>query len=79
MPDVITGAFVPRGQGLMFTPYGKTTLIGHAGYGGQNVRVDPEREMVFVYLSNGLKAGFRDSAGTYLKLRDSIYDCFNDV
>uniref|UniRef100_A0A7E4V5Z4 Beta-lactamase domain-containing protein n=1 Tax=Panagrellus redivivus TaxID=6233 RepID=A0A7E4V5Z4_PANRE len=79
MPDVITGALVPRGQGLMFTPYGNTTLIGHAGYGGQNVRVDLERELVFVYLSNGLKAGFGDSARTYLKLRDSIYDCFNAV
>jgi CubicO group peptidase (beta-lactamase class C family) len=47
--------------------------IGHAGVGGQNIKFDLENELVFCYLSNGLKAGFGDSARTYVALRDAVY------
>ncbi|KAI6193670.1 Beta-lactamase-related domain containing protein [Aphelenchoides besseyi] len=76
-PDIVTGAVVERGNGLMFSPFtlGKHTFVmrGHAGVGGQNIKFDPEHELVFCYLSNGLKAGFGDSARTFVALRDAIY------
>lgn len=48
-------------------------MIGHAGVGGQNIKFDPENELVFCYLSNGLKGGFGDSARTFVALRNAIY------
>uniref|UniRef100_A0AC34FD90 Beta-lactamase-related domain-containing protein n=1 Tax=Panagrolaimus sp. ES5 TaxID=591445 RepID=A0AC34FD90_9BILA len=79
--DIVTGALVARGQGLMFSPFihsstGKLCqMIGHAGYGGQNIKFDLENELCFGYVSNGLKSGFGDSARTFVRLRDSIYSC----
>jgi CubicO group peptidase (beta-lactamase class C family) len=79
--DIVTGALVARGQGLMFSPFIHSPtgmncqMIGHAGYGGQNIKFDLENELCFGYVSNGLKSGFGDSARTFVKLRDSIYSC----
>uniref|UniRef100_A0AC34RH47 Beta-lactamase-related domain-containing protein n=1 Tax=Panagrolaimus sp. JU765 TaxID=591449 RepID=A0AC34RH47_9BILA len=77
--DLVTGALVSRGQGFMFTDFQtcsgiKCRVIGHSGYGGQNIKFDPKYKVSFAYLSNGLKAGFGDSARTFVRLRDSIYD-----
>ncbi|KAH7704037.1 LACT-4 protein, partial [Aphelenchoides avenae] len=75
--DIVTGANVARGNGMMFSEFeidGKRQrMIGHAGYGGQNIKFDTEHELVFCYLSNGLKVGFGDSARTFVALRDAIY------
>ncbi|KAI6238080.1 Beta-lactamase-related domain containing protein [Aphelenchoides fujianensis] len=75
--DIVTGALVERGNGLMHSPFTlgkrKFTMIGHAGVGGQNIKFDPEHELVFCYLSNGLKGGFGDSARTFVALRNAIY------
>lgn len=61
----------------MFSPFQlgehKFQMIGHAGVGGQNIKFGPENELVFCYLSNGLKAGFGDSARTFVALRNAIY------
>ena len=79
--DIVTGALVARGQGLMFSPFihpdtGKLCqMIGHAGYGGQNIKFDLENELCFGYISNGLKSGFGDSARTFVRLRNAIYSC----
>jgi len=77
--DIITGAKVSRGQGFMFSdftlPSGvRNRMIGHAGYGGQNIKFDTAKELSFAYVSNGLKGGFGDSARTFVKLRDAIYE-----
>ncbi|KAI6184674.1 Beta-lactamase-related domain containing protein [Aphelenchoides bicaudatus] len=76
-PDIVTGAVVSRGNGLMFSPFQlgqhQFRMIGHAGVGGQNIKFDPENELVFCYLSNGLKCGFGDSARTFVNLRNAIY------
>ena len=77
--DIITGAKVSRGQGFMFSDFMlssgvKNRMIGHAGYGGQNIKFDTIKELSFAYVSNGLKGGFGDSARTFVKLRDAIYE-----
>ncbi|KAE9551858.1 hypothetical protein FO519_004932 [Halicephalobus sp. NKZ332] len=76
--DIVTGANVSRGQGFMFTDFVldsgvKNRMIGHAGYGGQNIKFDIVKEISFAYVSNGLKGGFGDSARTFVKLRNAIY------
>lgn len=62
-PDLVTGALVARGHGLMFNRvsigHREFTLVGHSGYGGQNLRLERQHGLVFAYLSNGLKAGRR--------------------
>ncbi|KHJ86998.1 hypothetical protein OESDEN_13237 [Oesophagostomum dentatum] len=57
--DVVTGAYVPRGPGLMIKKllHNNVTveLLGHSGYGGQNVRVDLANNLTIAYMSNALK------------------------
>ncbi|VDO19552.1 unnamed protein product [Heligmosomoides polygyrus] len=76
--DVVTGAFVPRGQGLMIKSFRHENetfeLLGHSGYGGQNVRIDLKNGLTFAYMSNGLKVGFGDTARTYIRLLHALYD-----
>ncbi|KAK6041201.1 hypothetical protein COOONC_21294 [Cooperia oncophora] len=76
--DIVTGAYVPRGQGMMFKPFhhekGTFELLGHSGYGGQNVRIDLKNNITFAYMSNGLKVGFGDTARTYIRLLHAMYD-----
>ncbi|RCN42992.1 beta-lactamase [Ancylostoma caninum] len=59
--DIVTGAHVARGQGLMIKKFHHNNvtidLLGHSGYGGQNVRVDMKNNITFAYMSNGLKVG----------------------
>ncbi|CAJ0607300.1 unnamed protein product [Cylicocyclus nassatus] len=76
--DIVTGANVPRGPGFMIKKFVHNNviveLLGHAGYGGQNVRVDLKNNITFAYMSNGLKVGFGDTARTYTRLLDALYD-----
>ncbi|KHJ99345.1 beta-lactamase [Oesophagostomum dentatum] len=76
--DVVTGAYVPRGPGLMIKKllHNNVTveLLGHSGYGGQNVRVDLANNLTIAYMSNALKVGFGDTARTYVRLLHSVYD-----
>ncbi|XGW12831.1 hypothetical protein V3C99_013465 [Haemonchus contortus] len=76
--DIVTGAYVPRGQGLMIKPFHHKNetfeLLGHSGYGGQNVRIDLKNNVTFAYMSNALKVGFGDTARTYVRLLHALYD-----
>ncbi|KAK6735164.1 hypothetical protein RB195_018384 [Necator americanus] len=76
--DIVTGAYVSRGQGLMVKRFQHKNmtfdLLGHSGYGGQNVRVDLKNNLTFAYMSSGLKVGFGDTARTYIRLLHSLYD-----
>lgn len=91
--DYISGAKVPRGQGLMLKEFEhkgvrglsdmweggvhlqeKVKMYGHSGYGGQNIRTDFDHEITISYLSNGLKVGFGDTARTYKRLLEAVYD-----
>ncbi|CAI2340450.1 unnamed protein product [Caenorhabditis sp. 36 PRJEB53466] len=78
--DYISGAKVPRGQGLMLKSFEqkgeKVNMYGHSGYGGQNIRTDFEHEITISYLSNGLKVGFGDTARTYKRLLETVYDTY---
>ncbi|VDO35914.1 unnamed protein product [Haemonchus placei] len=84
--DIVTGAYVPRGQGLMIKPFHHKNetfeLLGHSGYGGQNVRIDLKNNVTFAYMSNALKVGFGDTARTYVRLLHALYDvgqCVVDI
>ncbi|CAL2031556.1 unnamed protein product [Caenorhabditis brenneri] len=76
--DYISGATVPRGQGLMLAQFKHLNkyikMFGHSGYGGQNIRTDFDNEITVAYLSNGLKVGFGDTARTYKRLLKAVYD-----
>ncbi|EYC13693.1 hypothetical protein Y032_0043g870 [Ancylostoma ceylanicum] len=76
--DIVTGAYVARGQGLMIKKFHHNNvtidLLGHSGYGGQNIRVDLKNNVTLAYMSNGLKLGFGDTARTYIRLLHSLYD-----
>ncbi|KAK6013936.1 hypothetical protein OSTOST_20720 [Ostertagia ostertagi] len=76
--DIVTGAYVPRGQGLMIKHFhhknGTFEMLGHSGYGGQNVRTDLKNNLTFAYMSNALKVGFGDTARTYIRLLHAMYD-----
>ncbi|CAD5213634.1 unnamed protein product [Bursaphelenchus xylophilus] len=75
--DIVTGANVLRGNGLMFSKFEvdgkKYEYAGHAGVGGQNIKLDLNHDLCFAYVSNGFKAGFGDTARTFVALRDAIY------
>ena len=47
--------------------------MGHPGYGGQNVKVDVKYDLVFAYVSNGIKAGMGDIARTFQRLQTAVY------
>ncbi|GMT15965.1 hypothetical protein PFISCL1PPCAC_28370, partial [Pristionchus fissidentatus] len=78
--DIVTGAHVARGHGLTHVYHTdkagrKLLLLGHAGLGGQNIRIDRANGLTFAYISNGLKGGLGDRARTYVRLIDALYKC----
>ncbi|GMR37408.1 hypothetical protein PMAYCL1PPCAC_07603, partial [Pristionchus mayeri] len=78
--DIVTGAHVARGHGLTHMYHTDKTgrkllLLGHAGLGGQNIRIDRVNGLTFAYVSNGLKGGLGDRARTYVRLIDALYKC----
>ncbi|CAD5209566.1 unnamed protein product [Bursaphelenchus okinawaensis] len=81
--DVVTGANVLRGNGLMFSKFEINNVpqqyIGHAGVGGQNIKFDLKHDLCFAYVSNGFKGGFGDSARTFVALRDALYQCVLNI
>lgn len=48
-------------------------VFGHPGYGCQALHVDPEHELVLVYLSNGLKASTSLLCRPYQRLLQQVY------
>ncbi|KAF8363973.1 hypothetical protein PRIPAC_90896, partial [Pristionchus pacificus] len=78
--DIVTGAHVARGHGLTHLYHTdkagrKLLLLGHAGLGGQNIRIDRVNGLTFAYVSNGLKGGLGDRARTYVRIIDALYRC----
>uniref|UniRef100_A0A914E732 Beta-lactamase-related domain-containing protein n=1 Tax=Acrobeloides nanus TaxID=290746 RepID=A0A914E732_9BILA len=66
-----------NGHGFMYEPHPKKPekwLVGHPGYGGNNVMVDPEEEIVVAYITNGIKAGAGDMVIPYRLLRNAVFD-----
>jgi len=49
-------------------------LFGHPGFGGTSVMVEPEERLVIAYVSNGLKTGMGELAGTYRRLRNAALE-----
>lgn len=45
------------------------------GVGGQNVKVDINRQLAFAYLTNGLKAGIGQHTITFKRLEAAVYKC----
>uniref|UniRef100_A0A0N5AIX0 Beta-lactamase domain-containing protein n=1 Tax=Syphacia muris TaxID=451379 RepID=A0A0N5AIX0_9BILA len=50
-------------------------IFGHSGYGGQNLRIDPDFQLVYVYLCNGLKAADGDDVEAFKNLQQKLYEC----
>jgi CubicO group peptidase (beta-lactamase class C family) len=58
----------------MFVYFQGKWLFGHPGYGGSTVLLDPEEELVVVYITNGLKTGMGQlSRYFHIFLRDFIF------
>lgn len=49
-------------------------LYGHPGFGGSVLTVEPEEELVMVYLCNGLKVGNGEVCYTYRALRNAVLE-----
>uniref|UniRef100_A0A1I7V145 Beta-lactamase domain-containing protein n=1 Tax=Caenorhabditis tropicalis TaxID=1561998 RepID=A0A1I7V145_9PELO len=77
--DYISGAKVSRGQGFMMTEFRGNRMFGHSGYGGQNIRIDFDNRITVSYLSNGLKVGFGDTARTWKRLINAVYDTLERI
>ncbi len=48
-------------------------LWGHAGYGGQNVKVDFRNGITMCYLTNGLHTAVNEYTNSFRKLQRAIY------
>ncbi len=75
--DVIMKYPVTCGWGLFHT-YSPTNdvMIGHAGFGGQNVKVDCKNGLAIAYVTNGLTTDSGAFSIPYRFLQDEIFESF---
>lgn len=52
-------------------------IMEHTGYGGQNVHMDIDNQLVYAYVTNSLKAGIDEHTRTYHRIVDAIYECLH--
>lgn len=50
-------------------------LYGHPGYGGSNIMVSADDQLVIAYISNGLKSGSGELNRSYRLLRNAAFEC----
>lgn len=48
-------------------------LLGHPGYGGQNVKYDPKYKLSMAYVRNGLSPEF-DDCWSFTALQNALYE-----
>ena len=53
--------------------------LGHPGYGGQNVKVVPEEELSYAYLTNGLTPDMGDDALNFAALRKAVFATLAEI
>uniref|UniRef100_A0A0N5ANA1 Beta-lactamase domain-containing protein n=1 Tax=Syphacia muris TaxID=451379 RepID=A0A0N5ANA1_9BILA len=73
--DQVILAPMAKGYGFYYEkhPYKRGQwLFGHPGYGGSNIMMDMENEIVIAYVSNGLKTGMGELTRTYRLLRNAV-------
>ena len=51
-------------------------LIGHPGYGGQNVKVDCKNQLAIAYVTNGLTTETGAASKPWRLLQDEIFEAF---
>uniref|UniRef100_A0A0N5BCW0 Beta-lactamase domain-containing protein n=1 Tax=Strongyloides papillosus TaxID=174720 RepID=A0A0N5BCW0_STREA len=76
--DIVFKAPISKGHGFMYEkhPYKKGQwLVGHPGYGGSTLMMDPKEELVVAYVTNGLKSGMGELTRTYRLLRNAALKC----
>ncbi|KAK6037870.1 hypothetical protein COOONC_24626 [Cooperia oncophora] len=56
----------------------KGLIMGHVGYGCQQVMFDTENKIAFAYVTNGLKAGIAHICRNYLRLENTLYETLQD-
>lgn len=49
-------------------------LIGHSGFGCQQVIFDTKNQIVFAYVTNGMKAGVYDGCRNYARIHKAVLD-----
>uniref|UniRef100_A0A0K0EGP2 Beta-lactamase domain-containing protein n=1 Tax=Strongyloides stercoralis TaxID=6248 RepID=A0A0K0EGP2_STRER len=76
--DVVFKAPIAKGHGFMYEkhPYKKGQwLVGHPGFGGSTLMMDPKEKLVVAYVTNGLKSGMGELTRTYRLLRNAALKC----
>lgn len=75
--DCVLNVPMCKGNGFMYEKHPKKPgkwLFGHPAFGGSNVMIEPEEQLVIAYVSNGLKSGMGEVTGTYRRLRNAVFD-----
>lgn len=53
-------------------------LVGHPGYGGQNVKTDFKNGITIAYLTNSLQIGMGDLSRSYMNVQRAVYASLQD-
>ncbi|CAJ0603684.1 unnamed protein product [Cylicocyclus nassatus] len=78
--DFVLPMHVAVGHGFFYYPsiIGEDEfIVGHSGFGCQQVIFDSENKIVIAYIANGLKIGMYDSCRIYSNLQKAVYDALN--
>ena len=52
-------------------------MVGHPGFGGQEVYFDMKNKLAVAYLTNSLKGYFGSKARTFKRLNEALYKCID--
>ncbi|VDP32918.1 unnamed protein product [Soboliphyme baturini] len=76
--DEVFGFKVISGYGFLYTinPMGQL-LLNHAGFGGQDLKVDIFNNLSFAYLTNKVKLDIGERSPIFRRLQTAVYECFH--
>ncbi|VDM75448.1 unnamed protein product [Strongylus vulgaris] len=80
--DYVVRTTLVKGHGFFYhrpMGNGKLPMIGHPGYGCQQVIFDLERKIVIAYVTNGMKMGMYQGCRTYARLHKAVYDIIEQL
>ncbi|PIO58351.1 hypothetical protein TELCIR_20216, partial [Teladorsagia circumcincta] len=80
--DYVLNSNTVKGHGFFYYPplleYEKDFMIGHSGYGCQQVMFDMTNKIAFAYVTNGLKLGVYDLCRNYVRIQTALYGVLKD-
>uniref|UniRef100_A0A915IYK2 Beta-lactamase-related domain-containing protein n=1 Tax=Romanomermis culicivorax TaxID=13658 RepID=A0A915IYK2_ROMCU len=78
--DIVLNIPMTIGHGFEYARVSKDHyMIGHSGYGGQNVKADLDRHVCLAYIRNGLSHTVGDFNWSYKKLKYSVYAALKKI